>query len=583
MSQTTITNSSLNQDINRLLNQLLECVQLCQRRFGGKTEIATEFDSCVSSLCTSLEAVFEHGLRNRPLEKISTLKQVSEVVTTTLHLNNDTPSYWPFIKKHLTRHEFERFELLKQVWTNGGKCKAWIRSSLNERSLERNFHKVLSDPDLLHTYYEHWAFLCDHERSNLLPNMAAGLASILFAVNIDKPELNSSSNRVVKPEPIIEAPLIEKVASTDKRKKKRKVAKQLISFDDNEDDDNFDDICSSVPSSISSVISETFESKQVFASISGASMEEESSGSSDTQSNGSDEVLSKTPQRKLSVENSGSRDKYPNVQIEGTLTPLEPDIGELTPVQANGDVEMAADISAVLSSIEIKNREEEQLKHYMGAVQLLKQKEDGPDYRSEAKLYEKKLVQVAEMHAELMDFNGMLQQNLYQKDAQIEQMRKELEEFKGPLNSEDEADRGCVNVWIPSAFLTGSGSEAHHVYQIYLRAGNDEWNIYRRYAQFHALHSDLKKLDSAISSFDFPPKKSLRNKDSSLVEDRRKRLQTYLRKILLHWPELSQCNSRFLLEQHLSFFKEQKDNKKRSIFNSRRSGNSSTENHYTGL
>lgn len=57
--------------------------------------------------------------------------------------------------------------------------------------------------------------------------------------------------------------------------------------------------------------------------------------------------------------------------------------------------------------------------------------------------------------------------------------------------------------------IAGTGSDTHHVYQIYLRAGTDEWNIYRRYAQFHALHSDLKKLDPAVAMFDFPPKKSI--------------------------------------------------------------------------
>lgn len=60
--------------------------------------------------------------------------------------------------------------------------------------------------------------------------------------------------------------------------------------------------------------------------------------------------------------------------------------------------------------------------------------------------------------------------------------------------------------------FSGSGSNSHHVYQIFLRAGNDEWNIYRRYAQFHALHTDLKKLDPVVATFDFPPKKSIKRK-----------------------------------------------------------------------
>lgn len=45
--------------------------------------------------------------------------------------------FWCFIKQHLTKHEQERFNILKNIWTDVGKCRAWIRASLNERSLER--------------------------------------------------------------------------------------------------------------------------------------------------------------------------------------------------------------------------------------------------------------------------------------------------------------------------------------------------------------------------------------------------------------------------------------------------------------
>lgn len=81
------------EDSTKLLNQLLECVQDCQKRFGGKTELATEFDNCVAALCLTLEAVFLHGLRNKPQEsqQYSALKQVSDIVTSSLHLGNDSP------------------------------------------------------------------------------------------------------------------------------------------------------------------------------------------------------------------------------------------------------------------------------------------------------------------------------------------------------------------------------------------------------------------------------------------------------------------------------------------------------------
>lgn len=77
----------------------------------------------------------------------------------------------------------------------------------------RYLHSLLSNPDLLRIYYEDYAILRDQEKSNMLPNMAAGVGSILFAVNIDKPDLNSGIPPRVdklksKAEPIIEAPII---------------------------------------------------------------------------------------------------------------------------------------------------------------------------------------------------------------------------------------------------------------------------------------------------------------------------------------------------------------------------------------
>ncbi|XP_046864539.1 sorting nexin-29-like isoform X2 [Xenia sp. Carnegie-2017] len=43
----------------------------------------------------------------------------------------------------------------------------------------------------LSQYYEQDALLLDDERSSMLPMMAAGLSSILFAIDIDKAEFNS--------------------------------------------------------------------------------------------------------------------------------------------------------------------------------------------------------------------------------------------------------------------------------------------------------------------------------------------------------------------------------------------------------
>ena len=54
--------------------------------------------------------------------------------------------------------------------------------------------------DAVGLFYEDWAFLRDQERSSVLPNVAAGLGTILFAIRIDNEELDdrSASSEIVK-------------------------------------------------------------------------------------------------------------------------------------------------------------------------------------------------------------------------------------------------------------------------------------------------------------------------------------------------------------------------------------------------
>ena len=82
---------------------------------------------------------------------------------------------------------------------------------------------------------------------------------------------------------------------------------------------------------------------------------------------------------------------------------------------------------------------------------------------------------------------------------------------------------------------TDNAFKSSHLYlfhQVYLRIKDDEWNIYRRYSDFHRLHQDLKTRDASVDTFGFPPKKRVGYKADKVVEERRKKLQTYLRRIV---------------------------------------------------
>lgn len=55
------------------------------------------------------------------------------------------------------------------------------------------------------------------------------------------------------------------------------------------------------------------------------------------------------------------------------------------------------------------------------------------DYHFESKEYEKKLIQVAEMHGELMEFNERLHRLLSQKEQTVRRLREELVDLRGPV------------------------------------------------------------------------------------------------------------------------------------------------------
>ena len=102
-------------------------------------------------------------------------------------------AFWPFIKNLMNKFDIERYELLNHIKTNTGRQRSWLRSCLNEHCLERFTIAILANETLINHYYEEWAFLLDKSYNSTLPILISGLESILFAINIDNPNLNIPS------------------------------------------------------------------------------------------------------------------------------------------------------------------------------------------------------------------------------------------------------------------------------------------------------------------------------------------------------------------------------------------------------
>uniref|UniRef100_K7GGA8 Sorting nexin 29 n=1 Tax=Pelodiscus sinensis TaxID=13735 RepID=K7GGA8_PELSI len=278
---------SQNHDTKRqfLLERLLDAVKQCQIRFGGRKEIASDSDSRVTCLCAQFEAVLQHGLkRTRGLAlTAAAIKQAAGFSNKT----ETEPVFWYYVREVLNKHELQRFYSLRTITTDIGRGRAWLRCALNEHSLERYVHMLLADKNRLSVFYEDWSFMMDEERSSMIPTMAAGLNSILFAINIDNKDLNGQSkctptvsdllkestqnvtsllkestqgvssllreitassavSILIKPDQDTDPlPVLSKNVSADlkcrKDQKKKKRVKNIISFDEEEDEQNFGD------------------------------------------------------------------------------------------------------------------------------------------------------------------------------------------------------------------------------------------------------------------------------------------------------------------------------------------------------
>ncbi|XP_061712212.1 sorting nexin-29-like [Cydia pomonella] len=589
---------------SKLVSQELHtCIQNCQNRFGGKAELATEDDIRIVQLCEKWEKVLSHGIRTN-LSNSALQSLVTAGLNFTFNIVNIGNSLWSYTCLHLTKHEKERFKILSNINTPLGYFRAFIRAALNERSLERYLQSWVAH-GLLMEYYEEGALVRNNELAYQLPNMASGLSTILFALSIDRAELNETqqANQSNKAELVISLPAPVKPSNV-----KRKPLRQVISFDKNDsknktkDDRKLlrspsmkdDSLWNSAPAtclnspdsktlpqaSTSEPTSSEYKNSirhffpdsvkgidspsQILSKLSECAKEIFSSSNSIDTNNVAKDDISVSSINNLKISESDSEEVAGS--IDGSTSCLELCFTEDESVPEDKSYsileirekeylnlqlkcnhieqtskEKILKLEKIILDLSKENdRLKEQLRQYMSAVEMgVALKNNGEE--QEAEQYEKKLVQVAEMHAELMEFNQHLQKRLQELES-----RSELEILDHPETN--------VKAYIPTAFLVGKKTQSYHVYQIFLKIGHEEWNVYHRYAKFHELHMQLKKLHPDIASYNFPPKKTLRKRDAHLVESRRLALQAYLRHILLVQPELRECTSRAQLITILPFF-----------------------------
>ncbi|XP_077284515.1 sorting nexin-29-like [Arctopsyche grandis] len=570
------------------LKALENAVSQCQTIFGGKTILATDENIHVVDMCNQWVNVFSHGLKI----PVSTYQPLQNIITAGLNfafnLNLFDVSLWDYARVHLTRHEEERFKLLKNINTPIGHFRAFLRSALNERSLDRYLRSWINNI-LITEYYEDWAIIKNPEVSTRLSDLAAGLTSILFAMPIDKSELNEPISLIIQTNTTAE-PVIAISAPIAKNTNK-KTLRQVISFDSVEErrlsdlippinithpyiNDNVwnsaPPTCENSPNPTQSMSGSSVsnnEIKDVFFREDSIDFSEQNLKDSpreilsrltekakdifsmkkqyDSISHHGSDLSSTSGDKKLSesdLEEGILQSRISRLELafpgEELLEINEGSMEDSFSKQRNQHfpAEHVDKICQMEQKITSLTSENERLKE-----QLKLNKDDlGSE---EIKQYETKLVQVAQMHAELMEFNNLLQQQLKVQNVAAHSG------YAGFVSNH-------INILIPSTYFVSKGSKSFHVYQVFLKIRSEEWNVYRRYSEFRKFYYDLKNTHPNVSSFKFPPKKILGKKEAWLVEQRRSQLQAWLKHILDTLPQVQQCTKRAELVSLLPFFGE---------------------------
>ncbi|SPP72742.1 uncharacterized protein LOC117579044 [Drosophila guanche] len=134
-----------------------------------------------SALCTTLEALFLHGLKD------SFLSATYNVIAGDVERRPD-PSFWSPCMVFMHKQVIEQIQGLSQITSEIGQCRAWVRQSLNESVFSSYLNIVRKNSSAMSHYYKRHALVKDADG---LETAAKIMESLEAYVQFDLP-VNSS-------------------------------------------------------------------------------------------------------------------------------------------------------------------------------------------------------------------------------------------------------------------------------------------------------------------------------------------------------------------------------------------------------
>ncbi|XP_024879853.1 pleckstrin homology domain-containing family M member 1 [Temnothorax curvispinosus] len=136
------------------------------------------------TLCSVLEAIFLHGLKD------SLLNRVTEALSGPDLDAMPQPSFWGPLLVFSHRQIIDQIQALSQVTTEVGYCRAWIRLALNEGLLASYFCAIRRDTSALKPYYTRSAYIRDVDLVEVAQRLIENLEYVRFELACNSSLLN---------------------------------------------------------------------------------------------------------------------------------------------------------------------------------------------------------------------------------------------------------------------------------------------------------------------------------------------------------------------------------------------------------
>lgn len=168
--------SAIKSSITTQLSETVKDIQLCSIEEGDSLEAK-------NNLCSVIEAIFLHGLKDSIAHRFR--KAISDVD------QRPEPNFWSPLLIILHRESIEQIQQLKQITTDIGHCRAWIRLSLNEALLSSYLMTIRQNPSALKSYYNTFAYIRDIDELEVAQKYIEGIESIDLELPYNNSLLNS--------------------------------------------------------------------------------------------------------------------------------------------------------------------------------------------------------------------------------------------------------------------------------------------------------------------------------------------------------------------------------------------------------